>query len=828
MSELKLHFLAAAWNERAILWIVLLPLLGAIANGFFGKILGRKIVYIVGVASVAVPFLFSVAVFYSLVKMGAHHAVAGAEGEAHAPSQVAFTAWDWFRAPIAGSGAVQLKIRWVVDSLSGVMLLVVTGVGSLIHLYSAGYMAHDEGYARYFAFLNLFVFSMLNLILGDSLVLLFAGWEGVGLCSYLLIGFWFTNSQYASAGRKAFIVNRIGDVGFILGMTILAWKVGAYEFSSLRAAIDTENSPAMIELARRPELDDFISHVLSFGNVKIHDFLYRLIPSFSWGGLACFFLFIGCAGKSAQLPLYVWLPDAMAGPTPVSALIHAATMVTAGIYLLCRMSFVFVSFPKVMAIIAIVGALTAFFSATIALAQNELKKVLAYSTVSQLGFMFIGCGVGAFSAGFFHVFTHAMFKACLFLGAGAVMHACRDKQDIRELGGLRKYLKYTYPTFAIATLAIIGFPGFSGFFSKDEILFRALASHNTSIPWSGKFVFGLGVVTAALTAFYMCRLLFVTFWGEFKGWSLEKPADAVEEDEHEHEHEHEHGHGHGKAWDPPKENDWPITAPLVVLAGLSIVAGYIGIPYLFTGHVGLLPGFLHGVVRDVHINHVTARGSEVLAMTLGSVAFLAGSGLAYFVYIMRDGEPARMAARSAPWLYRLVSDKWRVDELYDVIIVGPVRTVSNIAASFFDRWIIDGLVKLIGLIPRALGALLRMLQTGSVQTYGATLSIGLMAILGWAMMRPSAVVSARAEGTRLTLQAYGGPGYAYEWDLRGDGTFAAATAETRQQTTCAPIELADGRRVCRVGLRVRNSFGFTSRTIRTVEIATPEPTEGRR
>jgi NADH-quinone oxidoreductase subunit L len=852
------NFLGAAPDQYTVLgWIVLLPLLGAVINGLLGRRIGRDGVYITGVATVAASFLLSVFAFYALVKAGAAYGAAAGEAGAHGEHavrpnvQLSYMAWEWFRAPFGNEVTSQLKFRYVLDALSGVMLLVVTGVGTLIHVYSTGYMAHDEGYARYFAYLNLFMFSMLNLILGDSIVLLFVGWEGVGLCSYLLIGFWFTNSQYATAGRKAFIVNRIGDVGVILGMTILAWKVGAWDFGSLRSSLSVEGSNAMHELSRRPELGDFLGTTLSFGSAGLKDLITRLVPSFTWGGLAAFLLFIGCTGKSAQLPLYVWLPDAMAGPTPVSALIHAATMVTAGVYLLCRLSFFYVHFPSVMAVIAVVGALTALFAATIALVQNELKKVLAYSTVSQLGFMFLGCGVGAFGAGLFHVYTHAMFKACLFLGAGAVMHACRDKQDLRELGGLRKYIPYTFWTFFLATLAIIGTPGFSGFFSKDEILFRALASHNSNHPWVGKFTFWLGVTAATLTAFYMCRLLFLTFWGEFKGWSLEPgkvapkvQLDTGEEAEHEpaniaaaeteahgvHKTGDMHGHvehGHGNPWDPPHENPPSMTGPLVVLAFMSVVAGYIGLPVLFTHKESTLARWLAPAVSEWHIDHAAARGTEIFAMALGVTAFLVGSGIAYWMYVMQNGEPAkRLAAASGP-LYRLLHDKWRVDELYDATIVRPLKAVSGFAASVVDRWVIDGVVRLIGLLPRGMGAVLRKSQTGTVQMYGAVLSLGMVALVGWAILRPSVAISYRAEGQQLTLQAHGGPGYSYQWDLDGDGRFEGDFAlQNQQSTACRPTEAPDGRRVCRVGVKVRNAFGFTSQATRTIELPTNEPHEG--
>jgi NADH-quinone oxidoreductase subunit L len=893
------NFLAAGADQYKVLgWIVLLPLLGAVINGFFGKKIGREGVYITGVATVAMSFLLSLFAFAALVKAG--HALPhaeGAEGEGgeHPIAQLSYLAWEWFKAPAGAGDAVVLKFRYVLDSLSAIMLLVVTGVGTLIHIYSTGYMSHDEGYARFFSYLNLFMFSMLNLILADNIVLLFVGWEGVGLCSYLLIGFWYTNPQYASAGRKAFIVNRIGDVGVILGITILAWKVGAYDFGSMRDVFSMDHSPALQTLSASADLDEFLASTLSFGSSWLHDRIFWIVPHFTWGGLATFLLFIGCTGKSAQIPLYVWLPDAMAGPTPVSALIHAATMVTAGVYLLCRLSFVYVHFPAVMGIIAITGALTALFAATIALAQNELKKVLAYSTVSQLGFMFLGCGVGAFGAGLFHVYTHAMFKACLFLGAGAVMHACRDKQDLRELGGLKKYLPWTYATFGLATLAIIGTPGFSGFFSKDEILFRALASTQNvlhvhiprgvfssqmaSAPSNinlinlnvGTVAFVLGLIAATLTAFYMCRLLFLTFWGEFKGWSLvpgtagpaagaptlperePEPANAAEAEEHDDavsnaeaksgkahddhdahdDHGHDdhghggHGHGHGNPWDPPHDNPWNMTGVLVVLAFMSVVAGYIGLPTLFTGHESVLARWLEPTVSEWHIDHHAMRGREITAMLLGTLAFALGSASAYWMYVMEKGEPAKklVSANGMRGLYRLVLDKWRIDELYDAILVRPLRAVSNFAANFFDRWIIDGIVKLVGVIPRALGAILRKTQTGTIHVYGTAIALGALAIVGWAVARPAATIGYRADGTHLTLQAYGGPGYSYEWDVEGDGTFADRTNETHQEANCTPTDTPDGRRVCRVNLRVRNAFGFSSRVTRTIEIQAPEVQE---
>jgi|LNFM01.1.fsa_nt_gb NADH-quinone oxidoreductase subunit L len=827
--------------------ILLSPLLGAIINGFFGKKIGREGVYITAVATVGMSFLFSLFAYFTLYRT-THAPVA--EGAAHGPAQLSYLVWDWFRAP-TGAGVVQLKLRYVLDELSGVMLLVVTGVGTLIHIYSVGYMSHDEGYARYFAYLNLFMFSMLNLILGDSMVLLFVGWEGVGLCSYLLIGFWFTNTQYATAGKKAFIVNRIGDVGVILGMTILAWKTGGYEFSKIRDALGVEGSNALAALNEKPDFNDVVAYFLSFGRTdsRVFEFWMKVIPEFSWGGVACFFLFVGCTGKSAQMPLYVWLPDAMAGPTPVSALIHAATMVTAGVYLLCRLSFVYVHFPTVMAIIAVTGAVTALFAASIALVQNELKKVLAYSTVSQLGFMFAACGVGAFSAGLFHVYTHAMFKACLFLGAGAVMHACRDKQDLRDLGGLKEFTPHTFRTFLIATAAIIGTPFVTaGFYSKDEILFRALASrfvNEPSVmsrasqaaghPWVGTFVFVTLFLAATMTAFYMCRLLFLTFWGEFKGWSLKKEdyPNYVEPEHDDHHGHDDHGHGHGKPWDPPQENPAVMYGPLYVLAFMSIVAGFVGLPYLFTKKESLWGQWLirsaehtgkpiteWNLVMTEHRVH----SAEITAMAMGFTAFAVGLGLAWWIYLSQKGEPARKLSSSVRPLYQLLVDKWRVDELYDLVVVRPLRFSADICARVIDRWIIDGLVNLVGVIPRAVGAVVRKSQTGVVHTYGAVIACGLAAMFGWVLFFPTAAISARADGSnRVTVEVHGGPGYAYAWDVDGDGEFPAEFGtDTRQSGTCRQLEAADGRSVCRVSVRVRNAFGYTSTISRVVELPANE------
>ncbi|MBI5517502.1 MAG: NADH-quinone oxidoreductase subunit L [Deltaproteobacteria bacterium] len=774
------NLLHAAPDHYGVLgWVVALPLLGAVINGLYGKRLGREGVYIAGIASVAGSFLLSLVAFAALLKSGHAPSGGGAEAAEHVRRVVSCVPslfgrpWEWFSAPTGPSTSEMLSVRYVLDDLSAVMLLVVTGIGTLIHVYSAGYMSHDHGYARFFAYLNLFIFSMLNLILGDSMVLMFLGWEGVGLCSYLLIGFWYERSDYAFAGRKAFIVNRIGDAGFLLGMTILAWKGGSYRFDVLREHV-TANPAFLQALAEPTNLGGFLADVVpGLGrSAWLVAHLERMNPT--WGGLACLLLFVGCCGKSAQLPLFVWLPDAMAGPTPVSALIHAATMVTAGIYLLCRLSFVFVLFPTVLNIVALTGAATALFAATIAVTQVELKKVLAYSTVSQLGFMFMGCGSGAFSAGFFHVFTHAFFKACLFLGAGAVMHACHEKQDLRELGGLKKYLPSTHLSFAVATLAIIGTPLTSGFFSKDEILFRALA--NPMAPRVGKIVYFTGVAAATLTSFYMCRLYIKAFLGPEPAFLKElagvggaptsSHSDAHGEG-HAHGEDHDHGHGHGEAG-PPSEDRWDMkvmTAVLLVLAAGSLLVGVLGLPSIWTHKEGILPRFLeHAVVdvltanRHLELNHRVAWP----AMVGGLGAWATGLGLAYYVYIQEKGEPAQRLAERAKVLYQLVYDKWRVDELYDAVIVRPFRAFANFAA-LFDKHFVDGLVNLTGFVAVSSGRVLRLAHTGSIQVYGMLVSVGLVAMVSWAVLLPRAQVTQRTEGGSTVLEAVGGPGYTYRW-----------------------------------------------------------------
>jgi NADH-quinone oxidoreductase subunit L len=762
---------AAPDHYNPLGWIILLPLIGAIINGFWGRRIGRQGVYITAISAVGASFLLALVSFAALLRAGNHAAAAAlAEGQHHhAVTTLSFRAWDWFIAPLGPTAVEMIPVRYVVDPLSGVMLLVVTGVGTLIHVYSAGYMSHDPGYARFFAYLNLFIFAMLNLILGDSLVTMFLGWEGVGLASYLLIGFWYTNNDYATAGRKAFIVNRIGDAGLILGMTILAWKGGSYQFETLRAHLTDDTF--INALHERTGLGRFlVDAVPMLGSIE---WIGRFVTSidFSWGGAACLLLFVGCCGKSAQFPLYVWLPDAMAGPTPVSALIHAATMVTAGIYLLCRLSFLFTHFSTVLSIIALVGAFTALFAATIAVTQVELKKVLAYSTVSQLGFMFMGCGVGAFSAGFFHVFTHAFFKACLFLGAGAVMHACGDRQDIRKLGGLKNYLPKITWAMTAATAAIIGTPLTSGFFSKDEILFRALS--NPFAPTVGKIVFAMGLAAATLTAFYMCRMMLIAFDGDGPRYHDPDQA-AVAHDSHGHAvtAHADDGHGHGDANALPSEHGTDMmlmVVPVIILAVLALLVGPLGLPQMFMHREGFLATFLEPAVADVLqtrspeiVHHV--HSYEPYSMAAGVLSWLLGSGLAFWVYKIRHGEPAAQVVAAFPRLYRLVFDKWRIDELYDVTILRLTRGAAIFAAGF-DRYVIDGLVNLVGTLAMGFGRVIKPIQTGAIQVYGAFVGVGTLALVLWATMLPAVSIAYRpaAGAAPATFEASGGPGYTYRW-----------------------------------------------------------------
>jgi NADH-quinone oxidoreductase subunit L len=633
----------------APLWLVpALPLAGFLLCILFGSRLGKGFTAATGAGSVG---LATAAAYSRLLPFFA--------GD-HAPAVERIS--DWIT---AGAFSVDLSLR--LDPLSALMVAFVTFVGFLIHLYSIGYMAHDEtdaGFARYFAYLNLFMFSMLVLVLANNFLLMFVGWEGVGLCSYLLVGYYFDREYAATAGRKAFVVNRIGDFGFLLGM---------FGVFGLFSSLDFET----------------VFHAAAANPGRFAPYLT----------IVCLCLFVGAMGKSAQVPLYVWLPDAMAGPTPVSALIHAATMVTAGVYMVARCNVLFRLAPQAMAVVAIVGAVTAIFAATIALAQNDIKKVLAYSTVSQLGYMFLACGVGAYVAGMFHVMTHAFFKACLFLGSGSVIHAMGGEQDMRKMGGLKSKLPVTYWTFLIATLALAGIPPLAGFFSKDAILAGVFEDHRYVL-------FAVGVLTAGMTAFYMFRLVSLTFEGRFRG-----------------SHEQEH-HLH--------ESPRTMTIPLVVLAFLSIVGGFVGLPRVVSDGGNLIGRFLAPIVPELPgaaAGGELAHATEWLLIAVSTAFAAGGVYLGWQWYARDDGRvPARIAAAS-PGVYALVRDKFRVDELYDALFVRPFDAVARALWKVVDVLVIDGILNASAFLVELTGDLLRFLQTGNVRNYALTFFLGLVALM---------------------------------------------------------------------------------------------------
>jgi NADH-quinone oxidoreductase subunit L len=624
--------------------IALFPLLGAVINGLFGRRLrasfGEGLIGYLAGAMVLISFLLSIAAFLIIYSNDGH--------------AVVNRVYTWLAV-----GGLSVDVAFLFDPLSTVMLLIITGIGFLIHVYSTAYMKDDPGFHRYFAYLNLFVFSMLVLVMAENALLMFVGWEGVGLCSYLLIGFWFHEKANALAANKAFIVNRFGDFGFIIGLFLLYWL--------LAGAV----GPA-----------SYIQSILSFPFLAEHAHLIKDASLFGVSAVTvvCICLFIGAAGKSAQLPLYVWLPDAMAGPTPVSALIHAATMVTAGVYMIARLNFLFAMSDTALAVIAVTGASTALFAATMGCVQNDIKKVLAYSTVSQLGYMVLAMGVGAYSAGLFHVVTHAFFKACLFLGTGSVILGLHHEQDIRKMGGLRKYMPKTFATFGLATIAIMGIPPFSGFFSKDEILWQAYSSeHGHPALW---FV---GFLTAGVTAFYMSRLMLLTFFGD------NRRRHAVH-DAHHPEHE-THGHHNAHAIN---ESPVAITAPLMALAFFSIVAGLANVPEALGGS-SRFAEYL-GSVLGRHSDHGAHDPREYALMIASIGVVIAGSGLAYLFYIRKPGLPAVLADRlRIP--YQIVSNKYYVDEIYGFIFVSGSRTVATVLA-FFDKYVVDLTVNIGGLALR--------------------------------------------------------------------------------------------------------------------------------
>jgi len=671
--------------------IPLAPLVGFLINAAFGRRLPKFVSGTV-VATGAMFFSFAVAAGQVWQMLGSQPV-----GGVRALEQTMYT---WI-----GSGSLQIPLAFRLDPLAAVMVLVITGIGSLIHLYSTAYM-HEESdadFARYFSYLNLFAAFMLVLVLGASFPVMFIGWEGVGLCSYLLIGFYFTKQSAADAGKKAFIVNRIGDFGFILGMLALFWAFGTLDFQAVAAKV--------AELPVDPA--SFAGATVLTG--------------------ATLLLFLGATGKSAQLPLYVWLPDAMEGPTPVSALIHAATMVTAGVYMIGRNAVLFSHAPFTLEVIAVIGVVTALFAGTIGLVQNDIKRVLAYSTVSQLGYMFLAMGVGAFAGGIFHLYTHAFFKALLFLGSGAVIHALHGEQDLRNMGGLKKHLPITYYTFLIGTIAIAGLPPLAGFFSKDEILWKTYSSGHT-VLW---FV---AVVAALLTATYMFRLLYMCFFGERRSGGHGTSGAHGAAGGHGAE---DHG-GHGAhLHDAPG----PMAVALIVLAIGSVLAGFVGVPHALGGEnrieAFLEPSFQapgHAELAaaggaDVFAEHSAGTGTELGLMLLSTVVAVAGIGLATRFFLQRPDLAAGVAARFSG-VHRTLLNKYYVDELYNAVIVQPIKRLSTVFLwRGMDAGVIDGTVNAVGLVVRGWSAVLRRLQTGSVRAYAMSFFVGVVTILGYYLWR---------------------------------------------------------------------------------------------
>jgi NADH-quinone oxidoreductase subunit L len=647
------------------LWLIpALPLAGAAINGFLGKKSSRTAVTTVGLVFPGAAFAWAllVALRFSSLDLPYQEYVA-----------------HWIR-----YGNFSADFALYLDQLSLIMLLVVTGVGFLIHIYSVGYMWDDPSYYRFFAYLNLFMFFMLTLILANNYLVMFIGWEGVGLASYLLIGFWFTKDSAASAGKKAFIVNRIGDFGFLIGLFLLIQHFGSLNFTQVFA-----------------QVQPFAPENTSAGLLTAIGIL----------------LMVGACGKSAQIPLYVWLPDAMEGPTPVSALIHAATMVTAGVYMVSRSHVIFERAPMALMVVAVIGTLTALFAATIGITQTDIKKVLAYSTVSQLGYMFMACGVGAFSAGIFHLMTHAFFKGLLFLSAGSVIHAVGGEQDMRRMGGLRSFIPWTFLTMGIATLAIAGIPPFAGFWSKDEILWKAYSSDH------GSWVFWLiGVITALLTSFYMFRLLFMTFFGDYRGARVDAhgQAHAVHgQDEHGHD---EHGHGE------PHESPMVMLVPLMILALLSMVGGLVGIGNRFEHFLG--PVFGSGAVAE-GAGEAASRGTELLLMGISvAVAFL-GLIFAYVLYVSKPYLPEKIAD-ALNGFYTTVLNKYYVDELYAKLFVKPlVDGSTTILWQGVDRKVIDDTVNNAADGARHVSDEVRHMQSGNVRSYAGWIAAGSALVIAY-------------------------------------------------------------------------------------------------
>ena len=694
-----------------LIWLIpLLPGLGALVNGVVGiRFFQRPLAAAVACLAMFGATVLSIAAFVEFL---------GSELPRH---DVTIAAWIP-AIPLAtatGMGAFEVPWAFRLDPLSAMMILIVSGIGLLIHVYSVGYMEDETpgAYARFFCYLNLFCFFMLMLVLGSNFLVMFVGWEGVGLCSYLLIGYWYEKKSAADAGKKAFVVNRIGDWGFVLGIFLVFFTFGTLDF----AAVAEQAATMPVETA-------------GFGVLS----------------LICLLLFVGATGKSAQIPLYVWLPDAMEGPTPVSALIHAATMVTAGVYMVGRNAVLFSHSPIVMEIVLIVGVLTALMAAAFGLVQNDIKRVLAYSTVSQLGYMFVAMGVGAYAAGAFHLMTHAFFKALLFLGSGAVIHAMAGQQDMRRMGGLKVHMPVTFVTMLIATLAIAGMPPLSGFFSKDEILFRTFL--DSRVFWA------VAALTAGLTAFYMFRLISMTFLGDYRGpeWDA---SGAHEPADHSASHppaDDAHGHAGLGAWHGPHEVARIMTVPLMILAVGTIVAGFVGIPAALGGGNAiehfLEPSFTAGAgeaaAADAGHAAEVSRGIELGLMLLSVVVGIVGLAIAYHVYVRRPEVASRLADRwHAP--HTFLTNKGYVDELYDATVVrgtlgsarglwrfdsgvvdgavngtGVLTLASSWISHVFDKYVVDGLVNLLGSVTAEASYALRRAQTGLIQNYALVTLVG--------------------------------------------------------------------------------------------------------
>jgi NADH-quinone oxidoreductase subunit L len=617
--------------------VPLFPLIGFLINGFFGKKLSKSISG--GIASIAVlaSFIVSLVLFFEVHHLPNERAV--------------INLFDWIK-----SDTLNIPFEFLIDPLSSWFLLIITGIGFLIHVYSTGYMHDDAGFQRFFTYLNLFVFFMLLLVLGNNYIIMFVGWEGVGLCSYLLIGFWFKNNDYNNAAKKAFIVNRIGDLGFLLGIILIFINFGSITFDTV------------FEKA-------------------------RLVGNMDGATITtiALLLFIGAMGKSAQIPLYTWLPDAMAGPTPVSALIHAATMVTAGVYMIVRSNVLYAISDTASEVVAIVGVATALFAATIGLLQNDIKKILAYSTVSQLGLMFLGLGVGAYSSSVFHVTTHAFFKALLFLGAGSVIHAMGGEQDIRKMGGLKGKIKITFLTMFIGTVAISGIPPFSGFFSKDEILAHVY-EHSPTL-WF------FGMVTSMLTAFYMFRMLFVTFWGTFRGTR----------DQAHHLH----------------ESPSSMTIPLIVLAALSVIGGALGLPE-FWGTTNWMHHHLDSVMYEKS-HSMLPHDTEWLLMGLAVAAAAAVIFFAHQLFVKNNVLPETNDTKLKPW-QKVIANKYYVDEFYTSIIQKPLDLMSSAFHKFFEIQLIDGIVNGMGTMVTSVGSVVRLIQNGNIGMYIISMVLGIILI----------------------------------------------------------------------------------------------------